>query len=167
MTDYEEQVLITGIKKAQHYSVCTMPPYERENLTKQWDNRTHELTQQQISRQRQTGIAKTDDTWVHDVENFAWKHPYLNIHKAMMIDVLHQLLKGITMYLITWVKSLVSNILLADRKRKQHSRTVKESSRSIQLDEHFQCVPPFTDLKYFSHFSGVKQWTGVEQRAII
>src|SRR5580692_8117173 len=118
MTDYEEQVLITGIKKAQHCSVCTVPPHERENLTKQWYDRTHELTQQQIYRQRQTGLAKTDDTWGHDVENFAWKHPYVNIHKAMMIDVLHQLLKGITMYLITWVKSLTSDILSAVRKRK-------------------------------------------------
>jgi hypothetical protein len=95
MTDYEEQVLITGIKKAQHCSICTVPPYERENLTKQWSDRTHKITQQQLSRQRQIDLAKTDDTWVHDVENFAWKHPYLNIHKAMMIDVLHQLLKGI------------------------------------------------------------------------
>jgi len=137
MTDYEEQVLITGIKKAQHCSICTVPPNERENLTKQWDDRTHELTQQQITHQQQTGLSKSDDTWVHDVENFAWKHPYLNIHKAMMIDVLHQLLKGITMYLITWVKSLASNILPGVRKRKQHSQTIKESSGSIQLDEHF------------------------------
>ena len=147
--------------------ICTVPPHERENLIKQWDDRTHELTQQQIARQRQTGLAKTDDTWIHDVENFAWKHPYLNIHKAMMIDVLHQLLKGITMYLITWVKSLASDVLPAVRKRKQHGRTIKESSGSIQLDERFRCVPPFTGLKRFSRFSEVKQWTGVEQRAII
>jgi hypothetical protein len=167
MTDYEEQVLITGIKKAQHCSVCTVPPHERENLTKQWDDRTHELTQRQIFCQRQTGLAKTDDTWVHDVENFAWKHSYVNIHKAMMIDVLHQLLKGITMYLITWIKTLTSNILPAVRKRKRQDRTIKESSGSIQLDERFRCVPPFTGLKRFSRFSEVKQWTGVEQRAII
>jgi len=134
---------------------------------KQWGDRTHELTQQQISLQRQTGLAKTDNTWVHDVDNFAWKHPYLNIHKAMMIDVLHQLLKGITMYLITWVKTLTSDILPAVRKRKRQGRTVKESSGSIQLDERFRCVPPFTGLKRFSRFSEVKQWTGVEQRAII
>jgi hypothetical protein len=167
MADYEEQVLITGIKKAQHCSICTVPPHERENLTEQWDDRTHELTQQQISHQRQTGLLKTDDTWVHDVENFAWKHPYLNIHKAMMIDVLHQLLKGITMYLITWVKTLASSVLPAVRKRKRQSRTIKESSGSVQLDERFRCVPPFTGLKRFACFSKVKQWTGVEQRAMI
>ena len=46
MADYEEQVLITGIKKAQHCSICTVPPHERENPTDQWDDWTHELTQQ-------------------------------------------------------------------------------------------------------------------------
>ena len=34
MVDYEEQILITGIKKAQHCSICTVPPHERENFTK-------------------------------------------------------------------------------------------------------------------------------------
>ena len=62
MIDYEEQVLITGIKKAQHCSICTVPPHKRENLTKQWGDRIHKLTQQQISRQQQIGLAKTDDT---------------------------------------------------------------------------------------------------------
>jgi hypothetical protein len=100
MADYEKQVLTTGIKKAQHCSICTVPPNERENLIKKWNNWTHKLIQEQIARQRQSGLARTGDTWVHNVKNFAWKHPNLIIHKAMMIDVLHQLLKGITMYLI-------------------------------------------------------------------
>jgi hypothetical protein len=167
MADYEEQVLITGIKKAQHCSICIVPPNERENLRKKWDDRTHELTQEQIAHQRRSGLAKSDDTWVHDVENFAWKHANLNIHKAMMIDVLHQLLKGITMYLITWVQSLASTLLPAVRKRKRQGRTIKESSGLVQLDERFRSVPAFTGLKRFSHFSDVKQWTGVEQKAII
>ncbi len=101
MADYEEQVLITGIKKAQHCSICTVPPHERENLVKRWDDHTHEYTQWQIYHQRLHGVERSNDNWVHEVENFAWKHPYVNIHKAMMVDILHQLLKGITMYLIT------------------------------------------------------------------
>ena len=167
MADYEEQVLITGIKKAQHCSICIVPPHERENLTKRWDDRTHEHTQRQIDRQRLDGVERSNDNWVHEVENFAWKHPYLNIHKAMMVDILHQLLKGITMYLITWIKVLISNTLPAVRKRKRQGRTIKESAGSVQLDERFRCVTPFTGLKRFRHFSKVKQWTGVEQKAII
>jgi len=85
----------------------------------------------------------------------------------MMVDILHQLLKGITMYLITWTKVLISNTLPAVCKRKRQGRTIKESSGSVQLDECFQCVTPFTGLKRFHHFSKVKQWTGVEQKAII
>ena len=84
-----------------------------------------------------------------------------------MVDILHQLLKDITIYLILWVRTLASNLLPAVRKRKWQGRTIKESSGSIQLDECFRYVPPFTGLKYFSRFSEVKQWTGVEQKAII
>jgi hypothetical protein len=167
MADYEEQVLITGIKKAQHCSICIVPPHERENLTKRWDDRTHEHTQRQIDHQRLHRVDVSNDNWVHEVENFAWKHPYLNIHKAMMVDILHQLLKGITMHLITWIRVLISNTLPAVRKRKRQGRTIKESSGIMQLDERFRCVPPFTGLKRFRCFSQVKQWTGVEQKAII
>src|SRR5277367_6246025 len=167
MTDYEEQVLITGVKKAQHCSICIVPPHERENLTKKWDDRTHEHTQQQIRHQLLHRVEKSDDNWVHEVENFAWKHPYLNIHKAMMIDVLHQLLKGIVMHLITWTKDLIAKSILAVRKRKRQGRTIKESSVTMQLDERFRCVPPFAGLKRFQNFGHVKQWTGVEQKAIV
>ena len=89
MTDYEEQVLITGIKKAQHCSICLVPLHERENLTKTWNYRTHKHTQQQINSQLLHRVEKSNDSWVHKVDNFAWKHPYLNIHKAIMIDVLY------------------------------------------------------------------------------
>src|SRR5438045_9176097 len=85
----------------------------------------------------------------------------------MMVDILHQLLKGITMYLITWTKVLISNTLPAVCKRKQQGQTIKESSGSVQLDECFQYVTPITGLKRFCHFSKVKQWTGVEQKAIL
>ncbi len=167
MADYEEQVLITGIKKAQHCSICIVPPNERENLTKRWEHRTHERTREQINCQHSNGVEKSDDNWVHEVENFAWKHPYVNIHKTMMIDVLHQLLKGIAMHLITWTKDLVSKSIPAVRKRKRQGRTMIESSGTVQLDGRFRCVPPFTGLKRFQNFSHVKQWTGVEQKAII
>lgn len=44
MVDYEEQVLITGIKKNRYCSICTVPPDERQNLTKRWEYCTHEYT---------------------------------------------------------------------------------------------------------------------------
>ena len=84
-----------------------------------------------------------------------------------MIDVLHQLLKGIAMYLITWSKDLVTSAIPMVRKRKGQGRTVAESSGTVQLDERFRRVPQFPGLKLFKGFSRVKQWTGVEQKAIV
>ena len=54
----------------------------------------------------------------------------------------------------------------AARKRKGVSRTMIEASGLDRLDERFRMVPPFTGLRTFPSFAEVKQWTGVEQKAI-
>src|SRR5580658_5188464 len=105
IADYEEQVLLTGIKSGRHCTICQVPPWERENLQKRWPKRSHAYTQELIAWQRQLGslsdIDKEDKAMmVHDVDCFTWSHPYTNIHTAMMVDMLHQLLKGIIHYLI-------------------------------------------------------------------
>ncbi len=46
--DYEEQVIITGIKSGMQYSICQVAPEKRKNLCKTWALRTHESTRAQI-----------------------------------------------------------------------------------------------------------------------
>ncbi|MCJ1470748.1 hypothetical protein MMC07_009395 [Pseudocyphellaria aurata] len=46
--DYEEQMMITGVKSGQHCSICEVPSDERQNLAKKWPTRTHNWTRQQI-----------------------------------------------------------------------------------------------------------------------
>jgi hypothetical protein len=74
MADYEEQVLLTGVKSGRHCTICQVPPSERENLQKRWPKRTHEYTQQLIARQQQTALSdssKEDKViMVHDVGCF-------------------------------------------------------------------------------------------------
>lgn len=95
MIDYEEQVLITGIKSGNHCSICQVPPDQREDLSGRWEPRTHESTQSQICRQqKQSKSAQPDAMAVRSVANFAWKHTSVNIHSVMMVDILHQLLQG-------------------------------------------------------------------------
>ena len=52
MVDYEEQVLITGVKANMQCSICHVPPKERERVTKKWEFQTHKPTWEQIERQR-------------------------------------------------------------------------------------------------------------------
>jgi uncharacterized membrane protein YbaN (DUF454 family) len=96
MADYEEQVLLTGVKSGCHCTICQVPPSERENLQKRWLKQTHEYTQQLIAWQQQTALSdssKEDKVMiVYDVGYFTWSHPHTNIHTAMMLDMLHQLL---------------------------------------------------------------------------
>ena len=95
------------------------------------------------------GTPKDSDSWVHDVHNFAWGHQLVNIHKAMMVDVLHQLMKGMVMHLISWIKLLLKDKIPAARIRKGTSRSIHEASRLNKLDERFRVVPPFRDLRTF------------------
>ena len=93
-------MVITGVKSGQHCSICLVPSDERENLEAKWPLRTHNSTQQQIERQHAGLEAKDSKDWVHPVKNFAWRHELVNIHEAMIVDVLHQLLKEMVMHLL-------------------------------------------------------------------
>ncbi len=54
--DYEEQVVITGIKSGMQYSMYQVSPKERENLFKIWALRIYESTGAQIALQSQVRI---------------------------------------------------------------------------------------------------------------
>ena len=73
MVDYEEQVLITGVKANMQCSICHVPPKERECVTKSWEFRTHKSTWEQIECQRNNPAIQRDraaDEWLHPRECF-------------------------------------------------------------------------------------------------
>src|SRR3954471_2304521 len=80
ISDYEEQVLLTGVKSGVHCVSCTVKSNERENLLSQHANRTHQSTRAQIDLQGykksiREEIPQNTDDWVHDADNFAWDLP--------------------------------------------------------------------------------------------
>ena len=105
MVDYEEQVLITGVKANMQCSICHVPPKERERVTKKWEFRTHKSTWEQIERQRNNPAvqrARAADEWLHPRESFAWDYSYVNIHAILLSDILHQLYKSVVTNLVFW-----------------------------------------------------------------
>ncbi len=72
--DYEEQVVITGIKSGMQCSMCQIPPEERENLCKTWALKTHKSTRAQIALQETEEWIEDhghrDPDSVHSMENF-------------------------------------------------------------------------------------------------
>src|SRR6202046_5788928 len=84
----------------------------------------------------------------------------------MMVDMLHQLLKGIIHYLIDWIKAHLSATITRKRKRDADGKIALQDTGGLdQLDHRFRSVPPYPGLKTFMNFNNVKQWTGVEQKA--
>lgn len=168
--DYEEQVVVTGVKSGEHCPICEVPPQERQNLRGKWPRRTHASTQARIKRQRADNLSIKEAMSVHDIANFAWEHWHVNIHETMMLDILHQLYKGLAIYMKDWVlRTLAEDPNTAGRRQKTmagEKKSIETATIEQKLDFRFQQVSLFTGLKHFHDrkFSQVKQWTGNEYR---
>ena len=177
MADYPEQCMLTGVKYGRQCPICKVPEDERGDLRGTWAPRTHEDTRAQIDRQRRNKkIKSTDEDWAHPVENFAWRHHFVNIHAGMMLDPLHQLLKGIVQRLIEWLKKLInetvhtsesSNQPRKKRAKRSGKRLVDQSTADYQIDHRFKQSLPYVGLKHFGQFSSVSQWTGNERKQVV
>ena len=71
------------------------------------------------------------------------------------------------MHLLSWVKLVLAIEVPAARKRKGVKPSYLDLSGADKLDVRFHQVTDFTGLKHFKKFSAVKQWTGVEQKALV
>ena len=165
--DYKEQVLITDVKNEKHCTICHVLSNQWKNLKFKWSSHTHEFIQQQIQRQRSIIVFKIDENWIHDVKKFAWKHHLINIHKSMLVNVLHQLLKNMIMHLFIWIKQLLQTKMSATRKRKNTCMIIDDRLRTIQLIAWFCKILEFIELKRFSRFSRMKQWIEIEEKTIV
>ncbi|KAH5236834.1 hypothetical protein HBI72_243840 [Parastagonospora nodorum] len=91
LADYEEQVLLTGVKKNRYCTRCTVAPDDREDLCGSYLWRTEQFTRLQQER----CLDKGHDDFVHLVNCFGWKHYNFNIYVSLATDTLHLLLKGL------------------------------------------------------------------------
>ena len=165
IVDYEEQVLITGIKANMQCSICQVLPKKREYVTKSWEFRTQEWTWEQIERQRNNLAVQRDraaNEWLHPQGCFAWNHSYVNIYAILLSDILHQLYKGIVTNLVSWITRTiveVSRPRLLTKKRGHNGllRLLGQTSKISQLDKRFRNVPPIPDLKLSQYYSKVVQ----------
>jgi hypothetical protein len=165
--DYEEQFIVTGVKSGRHYTIFTVVSEEREDIRLCASFRTHQSTQNRLEKQSVSNVKKPDEEWVHPVENFAWKHSHLNIHQAMTLDLLHQLLKGVFKHLMSWILKALEITVKADRKTKGTKLNIVQANAIARLDERFRRVSRCQDLHVFQAFSQVQQWTGNEERSLV
>jgi hypothetical protein len=114
-----------------------------------------------IIRQVRQRMKSNDAQYVHPVKNFAWAFPYVNIHQALVPDLLHQLHKGVVKHSNNWLIGFVNE---------QYGKNPKKATSGIsRLDQRYRLMPHFPGLKIFNHtaVSKIQQWTGREQRALL
>ncbi len=167
MMNYKKQVLITDIKMNQQCSICQVSSHERENLDKTWSIQMHAFTRNQQRQQRKNNIIENDFAWIHSVKNFAWSHMFINIHETMMINMLHQLLKKIILYLMLWFSRIINESVCTSQKRKEIRLVLNDASETAQLNQRFCVISSFKDMKRFVKYSTIKQWTDANWKSIV
>ena len=156
--NYKKQVLITNIKMNQQCFICQVSFYECKNLNKTWLIWTYAFTRNQQRQQRKNNMIENDFTWIHSVKNFAWSHMFINIHKTMMINVLHQLLKKIILYLMLWFSQIINENVCTSQRRKEIRLALNDASETAQLNQRFHVILSFKEMKRFVKYSMIKQW---------
>ncbi|KAH5353911.1 hypothetical protein HBI33_210500 [Parastagonospora nodorum] len=106
LADYEEQVLLTGVKKNCYCTRCTRC------------------------------LDKGHDDFVHLVDCFGWKHHNFNIHVSLATDTLHLLLKGLVMKMLDFMQDMLDDIYPGSRKTWDNSTTlVTQESGSTYTEQ--------------------------------
>ncbi|THV91127.1 hypothetical protein D6D27_05451 [Aureobasidium pullulans] len=125
------------------------------------------------------------DKRVHDIKCFAFNHRYMEINQSMMVDILHQLLKGVMMHVFAWTNAFIADqaqnkkgtrmgqgVEAASKGATRHRRKADKSKVAKGIveaivDRRFASIPPYPTLRVFSHMSSVTEWTGAEQKSIL
>jgi len=156
-----------SIKKNQQCFICQILSQKRENFMSIWQSCIHQFTQRQIWQQKKDDISKKNSIWIHFIRNFAWSHYMINIHECMMIDILHQLLKDTIIYMLNWLDELIEKRIVASRKKKEYQLHINHAFDVAQLNEQFHNVSAFVELKIFTKYSIIKQWTTSNRKIMI
>jgi hypothetical protein len=112
-------------------------------------------------------MIKNDSAWIYSVKNFAWSHMFVNIHKTMMINMLHQLLKKIILYLMLWLSQIINKNVYTSQRRKEIRLALNDASETAQLNQRFRVISSFKDMKRFVKYSMIKQWTDANWKSIV
>ncbi|THZ51318.1 hypothetical protein D6C86_10541 [Aureobasidium pullulans] len=196
-TDYEEQVLLTGVLSNKECPVCKIHPNLREDLEVKAEWRTMSYTWERIQRQRDADQRRAGgdknaglddellnpDERINDVNCFAFYQPHFEINHGMTVDILHQLLKGVMVHMLSWIQSYVMEhaknetgtrmydvTATADaglRRKKAKGAKVSKPVVEIVMDRKFASMPGYPKLRVFKRLSSITQWTGAEYKSIL
>ncbi len=92
---------------------------------------------------------------------------FINIHKTMIINMLHQLLKKIILYLMLWFSQIINESVCTSQRRKEIRLALNDASETAQLNQRFCVILSFKDMKRFVKYSTIKQWIDADQKLIV
>lgn len=154
MGNYPEQCRVVGCMQ-NSCATCVVKPDKRGENLKNVVFRDKERTLKAMREQ----LEKPGSTHVYVDENLRpcyppfWHNlPHTDIFRCITPDLLHQIHKGVFLsHAFKWALTLAEQ------------RSDKE-----EVDNHFKCIPdhPLIRRRFTNGVSEIKQWTGVEAKAV-
>ncbi len=88
----------------------------------------------------------------------------MNIHECMMLDIFHQLLKGMVggTHMLQCLKTIIEAKFKGVRVKADTTKSLQQANGTVLLDQRFYIVPSYLTLKIFKEYSEMKQWDGSE-----
>ncbi|KAJ3513244.1 hypothetical protein NLJ89_g3056 [Agrocybe chaxingu] len=157
IADYPEQALLACI--VQNWCPRCTAPSDDLDSTNLGGPRAHIHTDTLLS----SGMITLQELWddygiVGDLLPFTTAFPQADIHKLLLPDLLHQIIKGTFKdHIVDWVEQYI---------RQAHSKAEAEKILA-DIDRRITAVPPFPGLRHFHEGQGFKQWTGNDSKGLM
>ncbi|THX70243.1 Piwi-domain-containing protein [Aureobasidium pullulans] len=129
------------------------------------------------SEEEEAGLGSGDeseldpDERIHDINRFALTMPLMDIHKSLMVDILHQLLKGVMMHVLGSTQlftldqarnkpgtRMFEAVTHANATKKRSAKANAKVAKSIVtgiVDRRFASIPKFATIRVFQHLSKI------------
>ncbi|KAF9234884.1 hypothetical protein BU15DRAFT_89804 [Melanogaster broomeanus] len=153
IADYEEQALLTCIVRGW----CPRCQATRGNLDADARTRCREF-HEALFEESTLQVLWEEYGIVGDLVPFTNDFPRADIHRLIVPDLLHQLIKGCFKdHLVDWVERWL---------KKRYSKCEAEQILD-DIDRRIAAVAPFSGLRRFPQGRGFKQWTGNDSKALM
>jgi hypothetical protein len=148
LADHMENVMIHGIF-ANRCPVCIAPPDEFGQLPNApYPTRPHPSY---AAAYQHSDVKKLASDGIKNINNALWHIPNLEPHEIVRADILHTLLLGLLVHMMSWVQEFLSFV-----------------GRLTVFDHIWSRLPPFPEFTILNKaYRSVTQWQGKEMRNLL
>jgi hypothetical protein len=140
-------------------------------IKKGWKRRSSNTKKSTHSTKELDREARAKAMRLQPIQNFAWKHPHLDIHQAIATDMLHVFYSnGMVQYVLDWMLRIIDPEFTQKVQRAQQKKGKKGPTKldtRSRVDDLLLACPAFPNFKRLNRaYSSISQKTGNEMKTL-